>query len=260
MSSSTASGWALVTGPTAGIGHEFARQLAARGHDLVLVARDRARLDEVAAGLSKEYGVQTEVLPADLADPVQCAAVESRLASPERPVELLVNNAGFGLMKGFLENDIDTEQAQQDVLVRAVLRLSHAALRGMVERGSGGIINVSSVAAFLPRGTYSAAKAWVNQFSIWAHEEYAGAGVNVMALCPGFVKTEFHERLGVADRSKSAPAALWLEATDLVREALEDFDAGKSLSIPSKRYKAIVGLTRAIPRPVLQKFQGLGRK
>lgn len=253
-------GWALVTGPTAGIGHEFARQLAARGHDLVLVARDRARLAEVATSLEQEYGVATEVLPANLADAAQLATVEARLADRERPVNLLVNNAGFGLKGGFLDNDIDLEQAQQDVLVRAVLRLSHAALRGMVERGHGGVVNVSSVAAFLPRGTYSAAKAWVNQFSVWAHEEYAPAGVSVMALCPGFVKTEFHERLGVADRSKSAPAALWLEAPALVREALADFDAGKAMSIPSKRYKAIVGLTRAVPRPVLQKFQGLGRR
>lgn len=253
-------GWALVTGPTAGIGREFARQLAARGHDLVLVARDRARLDEVAASLEHEYGVETEVLPADLADAAQCATVEARLADASRPVSLLVNNAGFGLLKGFLENDIEAEQAQQDVLVRAVLRLSHAALRGMVERGHGGVINVSSVAAFLPRGTYSAAKAWVNQFSEWAHNEYAGRGVTVMALCPGFVRTEFHERLGVVDRDKTAPKALWLDADFLVSEALADFDKGKAFSIPSKRYKAIVGATRAIPGPVLQRFQKLGRK
>ena len=149
----------LITGATAGIGHEFARQLAARGHDLVLVARDTARLEEVAADLRATYGVQAEVLAADLTDPDQLATVESRLAERERPVDLLVNNAGFGLKNGFLDNDIDTEQRQQDVLVRAVLRLTHAALGGMVERGRGGVINVSSVAAFLPRGTYSAAKA-----------------------------------------------------------------------------------------------------
>ncbi len=250
----------LVTGATAGIGHEFARQLAARGDDLVLVARDTARLDEVAADLRSSYGVGTEVLVADLPDTAQLATVEARLAGRERPVDLLVNNAGFGLKGAFLDNDIATEQRQQDVLVRAVLRLSHAALGGMVERGHGGVINVSSVAAFLPRGTYSAAKAWVNQFSVWAHKEYAPAGVTVMALCPGFVKTEFHERLGVADRSKSAPAALWLEAPDLVREALEDFDAGKAMSIPSKRYKAIVTASRLIPRGALQRFQGMGRR
>ena len=250
---------ALVTGATAGIGLEFARQLAARGNDLVLVARDTARLEGVAAELRAAHGASVEVISADLTDPAQLATVEERLADRGRPVDVLVNNAGFGLKHGFLDNPIEVEQAQHDVLVRAVLRLSHAALGGMVERGQGGVINVSSVAAFLPRGTYSAAKAWVNSFSAWAHNEYAARGVNVMALCPGFVKTEFHERLGV-DRDQSAPRPLWLEPDRLVRDALADFDKGKALSIPSKRYKAIVTGTRLVPRPALQRLQGLGRK
>ncbi|NYJ00497.1 hypothetical protein HNR19_001195 [Nocardioides thalensis] len=250
---------ALVTGATAGIGHEFARQLASRGDDLVLVARDEARLEQVAGELRSAYDVAAEVLVADLTVPDQLAVVEARLADRDRPVDLLVNNAGFGLKERFLDNPIDAEQAQQDVLVRAVLRLSHAALGGMTERGRGGIINVSSVAAFLPRGTYSAAKAWVNSFSRWAHNEYGDRGVTVMALCPGFVKTEFHQRLGV-DRDKSAPRLLWLEPDRLVRDALADFDKGKPLSVPSKRYKAIVGATRVIPGSVQQRFQSLGRK
>ena len=249
----------LVTGATAGIGLEFARQLAARGDDLVLVARDTARLEEVAADLRASYGVATEVLPADLTDPDQLGAVEARLADATRPVDLLVNNAGFGLKGSFLDNDVDAEQRQQDVLVRAVLRLSHAALGGMVERGRGGVINVSSVAAFLPRGTYSAAKAWVNSFSAWAHNEYAGRGVTVMSLCPGFVKTEFHQRLGV-DRDATAPRLLWLEPDRLVRDALADFDKGRPQSIPSKRYKAIVTATRLVPRTMLQRYQAWGRK
>lgn len=249
----------LVTGATAGIGHEFAVQLAARGDDLVLVARDTARLENVAADLRTSYGVTVEVLTADLTDLDQLRLVETRLADGDAPVDLLVNNAGFGLKGRFLDNDIEVEQAQQDVLVRAVLRLTHAALGGMVERGRGGVINVSSVAAFLPRGTYSAAKAWVNSFSEWAHNEYADRGVTVMTLCPGFVRTEFHERLGV-DRDESAPKQLWLEADRLVSEALDDFDHGKLMSIPSKRYKAIVTTSKLVPRPVLQRFQGLGRK
>lgn len=249
----------LVTGATAGIGLEFARQLAARGDDLVLVARDTTRLEQVAGDLRSSFGVATEVISADLADEAQLAVVEARLADPDRPVDVLVNNAGFGLKNGFLDNDVETEQAQQDVLVRAVLRLTHAALSGMVERGHGGVINVSSVAAFLPRGTYSAAKAWVNSFGAWAHHEYAGRGVTVMTLCPGFVKTEFHQRLGI-DRDASAPRFLWLEPDRLVRDALADFDKGKALSIPSKRYKAIITVTRVVPRPVLQRFQSLGRK
>lgn len=256
---SSARSTALVTGATAGIGLEFARQLAARGDDLVLVARDVARLEAVAADLRASYDVAVEVLPADLTDSDQLARVEARLADRSQAVDLLVNNAGFGLKERFLDNPLEVEQAQQDVLVRAVLRLTHAALGGMVERGRGGVVNVSSVAAFFPRGTYSAAKAWVNSFSRWAHDEYAGQGVTVMALCPGFVKTEFHERLGI-DRDSSAPKPLWLEADRLVREALADFDKGKAVSIPSKRYKTIVTASRLVPRPALQRLQSLGRK
>jgi short-subunit dehydrogenase len=249
---------ALVTGATAGIGLSFARQLAAQGYDLVLVARDKGRLDEVAAELTQAHRVRVEVLPADLGDRSQLATVEARLADRAAPVDLLVNNAGFGLKERFLDNTADEEQAMLDVLVVAVLRLSHAALGAMAERGHGGIINVSSVAAFLPRGTYSAAKAWVNSFSEWASHEYAGRGVHVMALCPGFTKTEFHARMGV-DRG-SAPDFMWLEVDDLVAVALRDYAKRKAFSIPSVQYKAVVGITRAIPKSVLQRFQSLGRK
>lgn len=248
--------FALVTGATAGIGLEFARQLAARGHGLVLVARDEARLASVAAELTAAYDVEVEVLVADLVDKGQCATVEARLADRDRPIELLVNNAGFGLKQRFLDNDIEAEAGMLDVLVTAVLRLSHAALGPMAERGRGGVINVSSVAAFLPRGTYSAAKAWVNSFSEWAHNEYKPQGVTVMALCPGFTKTEFHERMQV----KRGDNFMWLDVEFLVRTALADFDKGRTFSIPGAQYKTVVALTRAIPSSVLQRFQSLGRK
>lgn len=248
----------LVTGATAGIGHEFATQLAARGDDLVLVARDSARLEQVAEELRAAYAVGVEVIAADLADRAQLAVVEARLADRERPVDLLVNNAGFGLKGRFLDNTVDAENAMLDVLVTAVLRLSHAALTAMTERGSGGIINVSSVAAFLPRGTYSAAKAWVNSFSEWAAAEYRDRGVTVTALCPGFTKTEFHERMEVS--RDSAPSWLWLEADDLVRQAIADHEAGKVYSIPSARYKAITSVTKLVPRAALQRLQSLGRR
>jgi uncharacterized protein len=249
---------ALVTGPTAGIGLEFARQLAARDHDLVLVARNEERLEAVAADLRAAYGVTVEVLPADLADRAALAKVEARLADPDRPVDVLVNNAGFGLKGKFLDNSIEQEQAHLDVLVVAVMRLCHAALGPMVARGSGQVVNVSSVAGFLPRGTYSAAKAYVTKFSEWAHREYAPQGVQVMALCPGFVRTEFHERMEVG--RDSAPKFLWLEAPDLVTSALSDLEAGKAISVPSMRYKAIVTGARYIPSGLLQRFQGVGRK
>jgi short-subunit dehydrogenase len=249
---------ALVTGATAGIGLAFARQLAARGDDLVLVARNAERLEQVADELRTTYGVAAEVLPADLVDREQLAAVEERLASQERPVDLLVNNAGFGLKKRFLDNSADQETAMTDVLVIAPLRLSHAALGAQVERGHGGVITVGSVASFLPRGTYSAAKAWVNSFTEWAHNEYRPRGVTVMALLPGFTKTEFHERMGVG--RGSAPDWMWLDVDDLVREALADYDKGKVFSIPSPQYKVIATLARATPTRLLQRFQAIGRK
>jgi short-subunit dehydrogenase len=249
---------ALVTGPTAGIGRSFAHQLAAGGHDLVLVARDEGRLAELADELRSAHGVDVEVLPADLTDRASLALVERRLADGEHPVDLLVNNAGFGLKGRFLDNDVDSEQAMLDVLVVAVLRLSHAALGAMAERGSGGIINVSSVAAFLPRGTYSAAKAWVNSFSEWAANEYRDRGVTVTVLCPGFTRTEFHERMGVS--RGSAPDFMWLDADELVATALKDFEKGRTFSIPSAQYKVITTLARVVPGGVLQRFQALGRK
>ncbi len=248
----------LITGATAGIGHEYARQLAARGDDLVLVARDGTRLDQVAEELRRAHQVEVEVLVADLVDRDDLARVEARLADRERPVDLLVNNAGFGLKKRFLDNAADEETAMLEVLVTAVLRLSHAALGAMAERGHGGIINVSSVAAFLPRGSYSAAKAWVNSFSEWAHLEYKSRGVKVMALCPGFTRTEFHERMGVG--RDSAPSYLWLDVSDLVSDALRDYEKGVVVSVPSVRYKALSTVARVAPTRLLQRFQAIGRK
>jgi len=249
---------ALVTGPTAGIGGAFARQLAARGYDLVLVARDEARLRDLAGRLEREHGVATEVLVADLSDREALARVEERVADPARPVDLLVNNAGFGQKRPFLDNSVEEEQQMLDVLVTAVLRLSHAALGAMVERGSGAVVNVSSVAGFLPRGTYSAAKAYVTSMSRWADATYRDRGVRVMALCPGFTRTEFHARMGVG--RGSAPRFLWLDADRLVRDALVDLDRGKSVSVPGKRYKVITALVRFLPTSLLARFQRLGRR
>lgn len=251
-------GTALITGPTAGIGLAFAEQLAARGQDLVLVARDRARLEDLAARLSDSHDVDVEVLVADLADREQIAAVEARVADPQRPVSLLVNNAGFGHKHPFTENSVEDEQEMLDVLVTAVMRLSHAAIGPMLQRGEGAIVNVSSVAAFLPRGTYSAAKAYVVSFSEWLDLTYRDRGVRGMALCPGFVRTEFHARMGVG--RDSAPGWMWLDAERLVREALVDLERGKAISIPSRRYKLLSALARATPSSLQARFQALGRK
>lgn len=248
---------ALITGPSAGIGLEFARQLAARGTDLILVARNAERLEQVARELTEEFGIGTEIIAADLTDRASLSVVEARLADPTRPVDILVNNAGFGLKGRFLDNDVEAEQAHLDVLVVAPMRLTHAALGPMVARGSGQVINVSSVAGFLPRGTYSAAKAYVTKFSEWAHNEYGPQGVHVMALCPGFVRTEFHERMDVG--RDSAPSFLWLDTEEFVTMALADADAGKAISVPTLRYKAIVAGTKYVPAGLLQRFQGMGR-
>jgi len=252
---------ALVTGPTAGLGRLFADRLARRGYDLVLVARDEPRLKEVADELATSYGATSEVLAADLTDREQLKVVEDRVAAlgaGVRPVDLLVNNAGFGLKRKFLHNSVEQEQAHLDVLVTAPMRLTHAALRQMTARHTGGIINVSSVAGTQPRGTYSAAKAYLNRFGEWASHEYAGDGVRIMTLLPGFTRTEFHERMDVG--RNAVPVPLWLDAERVVDEALADFDAGRRVSIPSKRYKLIAGVSRHLPARLLQRFQTLGRR
>ena len=249
---------ALVTGPTAGIGAAFAAQLAQRGYDLVLVARQADRLTALAAEIEREYDVQTEVLVADLTDRDELARVEARLTDPNRPVDLLVNNAGFGLKKPFHVNDVEDEQQMLDVLVTAVMRLTHAALRSMVERGGGSIINVSSVAGFLQRGSYGAAKAYVIALSEWADLTYRPDGVHVMALCPGFTKTEFHERMDVS--RGSAPAWLWLDANRLVADALKDLERGRRVSVPGAPYKAVAALARYVPQGLVARAQHLGRR
>jgi uncharacterized protein len=246
---------ALITGATAGIGAEFARQLAAGGHDLILVARDSARLDSSRAALAGEFGVGVDALSADLSTDAGCAAVSARLSDAQRPVAVLVNNAGFGMYQRFGAAELADEERQLDLNVRAVLRLTHAAIRTMTQRGSGQIINVSSVAGFVPRGgnaTYSASKAWVTMFSEALAVQLAGSGVSITAVCPGFTHTEFHTR-AKADMSK-VPQRMWLDVHTVVSEGLADAARGLPVSVPSRRYKLLVGATRTIPRPLLRKI------
>ncbi len=183
---------ALVTGGTSGIGAEFARSLAARGFDLVLVARDRARLESIAAELHAALGIQVEVLQADLAVRSEVQRVADRLTDAARPIEFLVNNAGFGVHSSLLSEDTSAHEHALDVMVRAVLILGGAAARAMRARGHGSILNVSSVAAFMTMGSYSAIKGWVASYSEGLAVELRGSGVTVTALCPGWVRTEFH--------------------------------------------------------------------
>ncbi len=230
---------ALVTGATAGIGAEFASQLARLGYDLVLVARDRGRLDATAADLADRFGASSEVLVADLHDRDALASVEARLADTERPVDYLVNNAGYGLNHEFDENPIEDEVRMLDLLATVPLRLTHAALGQMLPRRSGTVLTVASVAGFVPLGTYSAAKAWALSFTRWANAYYRGTGVTVSAVAPGYVRTEFHERMG-ATRESMAPDAMWLNPEPVVTAALNAAGRGRAVSVPSVRYKLIV--------------------
>lgn len=242
-------GVALVTGGTSGIGAAFAQELAERGYDLVLVARDEARLESTAAGL-RSQGTSVEIIAADLADRADVERVAARLQSEDRPVELLVNNAGFGVRT--LLTDADTSELDRglEVMCRTVLVLSGAAGRAMRGRGHGQIINVSSTAGFLMMGGYSAIKAWVTTFTESLAVELKGSGVGVTALCPGWVHTEFHERAGI--RAGSIPNALWIDSEQLVKSCLRDVDKGRVISIPTVRYRALMWMVRHAPRSAVR--------
>ncbi|GGQ53833.1 dehydrogenase [Streptomyces flaveolus] len=239
----------MITGSTAGIGAAFARRLAADGHDLVLVARDTKRLREQATELHDRHGIEAEVLTADLATDAGIEAVAARLDDRRNPVDLLINNAGFGNKGRFLEVSMADELTMLKVHCEAVLRLTAAATEAMRARGRGGVVNVASVAAFVPRGTYGASKAWVVQFTQGVAKDLAGSGVRLMALCPGFVRTEFHERAGMG--TDNIPNWMWLDPDKLVAAALADLSRGKSLSIPDPRYKALMGAAKLVPRGML---------
>jgi short-subunit dehydrogenase len=248
---------ALITGATAGLGAEFARQLAGAGHDLVLVARDSARLAGAADELGGRYSVRVDTISADLAGMAGLSEVETRLAATERPVDLLVNNAGIGLRNAFHRNSIDDEERLLNLNVRAVMRLTHAVLPPMMERRRGAVLNVSSLASFGPTAagsSYPASKAWVTAFSESLWLSMRRHRIRVMALCPGFVRTEFHQRAGIG--TDGIDDRLWLEADNVVRTGLADLRRGKAVSVPDLRYKVAGGLLRHTPRPVLLRVIG----
>jgi short-subunit dehydrogenase len=243
---------ALITGATAGIGAQYARLLAKEGFDLILVARNKNRLASTAKSLNKEFGVKVEVLPADLTKPVQLEKVRKRLSDSRKPIEVLINNAGFGINKSFLVSDLSDEQGLLDVLVTAPMRLTHAVLPIMKERNSGTIVNVSSVASWIAGGSYSAAKSYLTVLTESLHTELRPTKIKISALCPGFTRTEFHERGRM--KMNGLPNFMWLSAEEVVSKSWRDVNAGKVISIPGWQYLILSSISRFGPRPMVRRI------
>ena len=241
--------WALVTGATAGIGESFTRLLAENNYNIVLVARDLPRLNERAAQLQTQYKVQTQVIQADLATDAGCAVVEQYIANNQ--IDVLINNAGFGINKAFTVSALDAEQQLLDVLVRTPMRLMHVALPQMKQRNKGVVINVSSVASFIAGGTYSAAKSYLTVLTESLHTELTGTNVKISALCPGFTRTEFHQRGRMS--MKGLPSFMWLASDTLVAKAWKDALKGEAISIPGWQYKLLVFVIQRLPRSIVRK-------
>jgi short-subunit dehydrogenase len=249
---------ALVTGASSGIGDAVARGLARRGHDLVVVARSGDRLEKLAVELRTAHGVDVDVLPADLTDDAERAKVEDRLADGAAPIDILVNNAGFGTNGRFAELPIEREHQEIDLNVLAVVRLTRAALPGMVERRRGGILNVSSAASFQPgprNATYSATKAFVTSFSQAVHEEVAGTGVKVSCLCPGFTHTEFHDVANIDHGT--IPGLLWMSAEQVAEAGIAGLEQNHALVVPGLPYKAAAVSVRLMPRGLVRRVAGV---
>lgn len=202
----------------------------------------------------KSSGRTVEILPADLSDRKAVARVAQRLEDPKRPIDMLVNNAGFGIHTALTDADISVHDEGFEVMVRAVLVLSGAAARGMIARGHGKIVNLSSTAGFMTMGSYSAMKAWVTSYTEGLAVELKGTGVTATALCPGWVRTNFHDAAGI--KKSSIPNSMWLEPEPLVRLALRDIDSGKVISIPTIRYRALFWLVRHAPKSTIRSVSG----
>lgn len=247
-------GAALITGASAGIGAAFARQLAAEGYDLALVARRTDALHQVAAEIRSTHDVAVEIITADLTRDADIAAVGRKLASAKQ-LTLLVNNAGFGTRGPFQQSDPEREDAMHRLHVLATERLTRAALPGMIERGAGGIINVASVAGFVPapgNASYCATKAWMIRFTegLYLDLRTTHSPVTVQALCPGFTYTEFHDVLG-ADRTKLMGPGWWLTADFVVAESIRGLKARRLFVIPGLRYKLVVGAVKLLPKSLI---------
>jgi len=209
----------------------------------------------LARALSDDYGVETSLIAADLSRSEDLARVEDHIMGQD--IDVLVNNAGFGLRGGFLAHDVDVEQDLLNVMVVAVMRLTRAALPGMVERGRGYVFTISSVAGWITGGTYSAAKAWATVFTEGLQADLAGTGVRAIAVCPGYTRTEFHARANIDMTSVSD--VMWLDASDVVAQAFRDARAGRAVSVAGLHYKALSVLLHVLPRPFVRWVGGAGQ-
>jgi uncharacterized protein len=242
--------WALVTGATSGIGESFTRLLASNKYNVVLVARDLPRLQERAQALEAKYGIKAHVIQADLATDEGCLKIEKYIL--ENQVDVLINNAGFGTSKAFTMSTLEIEQQLLDVLVRTPMRLMHVALPLMKQRNQGIIINVSSVAGYIAGGSYSASKSYLTVLTESLHTELAATNVTVSALCPGFTRTEFHQRGKMS--MKGLPNFLWLHSDRLVEQSWKDAMKGKPVSVPGWQYKLLVFVVQTlVPRSLVRK-------
>ncbi len=247
---------AVITGASAGIGAVFARKLAARGYDLLLVARREDRLRSIATEIAATYRVSADFIAADLANESELIRVADRIRNEPR-LGLLVNNAGFGSHGFFFEADVAGQEMMHRLHVIATMRLTHAALGNLAPRNTGGVINVASVAGFgqSPMNvSYCATKTWINSFTEGLAIELSlkAPHVRVQALCPGFTFSEFHDVLGM-DR-KAIPQSLWMSSDFVVEESLRGFDRGKLFVIPGWRYKLIVAGMKLIPGALMRRI------
>jgi len=240
---------ALITGGTSGIGAAFASALADSGYSLVLVARNEERLESSAAALREVGGTEVETMSADLGERADVERVAARLEATDRPIELLINCAGFGVRSKLVDQPEVHEKAFA-VMAHAIMILSGAAARAMSRRGSGAIVNISSLQSLLTTGSYAAIKAWVTSYTQALAIELRPAGVRVTAVLPGWVRTEWHERAGV--ERGSLPAWLWVEPELVARVALRDSARGRVVSIPSVRYRVIGWFVRHLPMPAVR--------
>ncbi|MDR3674015.1 MAG: SDR family oxidoreductase [Acidobacteriota bacterium] len=244
---------AVITGASSGIGAAFARALAGRGYDLALVARRQDRLQRLADELNNHFHAKCTLLEADLTHETELRSVEEFLAGAPN-LQLLVNNAGFGSLGRFYEAPVESQDAMHRLHIMATMRLTHAALQNLTARDQGAIINVASVAAYVPRPgstSYYATKAWINCFTecLYLELKTAGSRVRIQSLCPGFTMTEFHDVLGIERNFISS--AWWMPAEDVVEASLRGLEKGKLVVVPGWRYKLLVALTRLMPRGVL---------